>query len=299
MQSAFAAYVMATAVVIVWGTTFVSTKVLLHDLSPAAIMFYRYLLAYLALLIVYPRFHRPFGFRRELLFAGAGFFGGTLYFLAENYALQFSLASNVGLLLSASPMITALTARLLTREPLTRNLGVGFVVAFAGTFCIIFNGHFVLKLNPLGDMLAIAASVAWALYSILIKKIDPSINSLYCTRKIFFYSILTMLPVLQLTDFRWDWSTISRPAVAANLIYLGVLSSSVCFLIWTKVIWKLGPVRANNFIYLIPLVTLITSVLVLHEPLTLFALLGGGLIVSGVYVASVPRLTLPVSKRAD
>ena len=190
-------YIIAVAVITVWSTTFVSTKILLRSLSPEEIMFYRHVLAYLVLLAAYPHRHPSGGFREELLFAGAGIFGSTLYFLTENYALKYSMASNVGLLLATTPMLTAIVARFLTTgEPFNRQLAAGFCIAFLGVFLVIFNGHFILKLHPIGDFLAIAAALSWAFYSTLVKKIGNRYNGIYITRKIFFYAIVTMLPVL-------------------------------------------------------------------------------------------------------
>ena len=287
MQSKLTCYGIAIAVITVWSTTFVSTKVLLRSLSPEEIMFYRHVLAYLVLLVAYPHRHPSGGLREELLFAGAGIFGSTLYFLTENYALKYSLASNVGLILATTPMLTAVVARFLTTgEPFNRQLAAGFCIAFLGVFLVIFNGHFVLKLHPLGDMLALAAGLSWAFYSTLVKKIGTRYNGIYITRKIFFYAILTMLPVLALGDFRYDFARLGKPEVYLNLLFLGVIASSLCFLVWSKIIWKIGPVAVNNFIYLMPLITMLAAWLLLDEHVTLMALLGGGVILAGVYLST-------------
>lgn len=287
MQSLFGCYAIATAVITVWSTTFVSTKVLLRSLSPEEIMFYRHILAYVVLLAAYPRTHRPGGLREELLFAGAGIFGSTLYFLAENYALKYSLASNVGLILATTPMLTAIVARFLTTgEPFNRQLAVGFCIAFVGVFLVIFNGQFVLKLHPIGDFLALVAALSWACYSTLIKKIGTRYNSLFITRKIFFYAIVTMIPVLAFGDSHWDFTRFMKPEVYLNLLFLGAVASSLCFLIWSKIIWRIGPVAVNNFIYLMPLITMLACWLLLDEQITPVAIIGGGIILGGVYISS-------------
>lgn len=297
LQNKIVCYLVAVAVIVVWSVTFVSTKVLLRTLSPEEIVFYRYLLAYTALLIAYPKFHRSAGWREELLFVGAGVFGGTLYFMTENYALKFSMASNVGLLVATSPMLTALAARLLTAEArFSRGLLTGFGVAFAGAFLVIFNGHFILKLSPLGDALALMAAASWALYSILVQKIGTRYSGVYITRKVFFYSLLTMAPVLAWGDFRWDLAPLWQASVMLNLLFLGIVASSVCFLLWSKVIWRLGAVTVNNFIYLVPLVTMLAAALVLGETITPIALIGGLLILAGVYMAVSGRV--PGRRRA-
>lgn len=279
-------YVIAMVVIFIWSTTYVSTKVLLKSLTPVEIMFYRYLIAYSILFIAYPKRHKIAGLKEEIFFLSAGIFGGTLYFLTENYALKYSLASNVGLLISTAPILTAVTAHFFTKsEKFNKNLGLGFLVAILGVFLIVFNGRFILRLNPLGDCLAIASALSWSVYSILVKKIGNRYHSVYVTRKIFFYSIVTMLPTLFIADFRWQISVLYSFKVIANLLYLGIFASSLCFLLWSKVIWNLGAVKANNFIYLVPLITMISSVIVLSEKITLFAVFGGLLILAGVYIS--------------
>lgn len=279
-------YFVAVFVIFIWSITFISTKVLLKNLNPIEIMFYRYVIAYLTLIIAYPKIHKSSGLREELLFIGAGLFGGTFYFLAENYALKFSLASNVGLLVTAAPLLTAIMAHIFMKEEkVNKRWYFGALIAFIGVFLVMFNGSFVLKLNPIGDFLAILAAFSWAVYSILIKVIGAKYNGIYITRKIFFYSILTMIPALLLTDFRWDNYILFNKSIVFNILFLGVLASSICFVLWNKVILHIGAVKSNNFIYLIPVVTMISSAIILNEAIKPITVIGGILIIFGVYVS--------------
>ena len=87
-------------------------------------------------------------------------------------------------------------------------------------------------------------------------------------------------------DFRWKISILNDIVVLSNLVFLGVLASSVCFLLWSEVIWRIGPVAVNNFIYLVPFFTMLASAAVLDEPITIYAAAGGVLILFGVYLSS-------------
>ena len=279
-------YFIAVFVVFIWSITFISTKVLLKSLSPIEIMFYRYVIAYITLIIVYPKIHKSSGLKEELLFLGSGLFGGTIYFLAENYALKFSLASNVGLLVAAAPLLTAITAYLFMKEEkVNRRWYLGALVAFLGVFLVMFNGKFILKLNPIGDFLAILAALSWAIYSLIIKAIGAKYSGIYITRKVFFYSILTMIPVLFVTDFKWNNEILFDKSIIFNILFLGILASSICFVLWNKVILKIGAIKSNNFIYLIPLITMISSAIMLDEPIKLISVIGGLLIIFGVYIS--------------
>ena len=279
-------YAIAMIVTIIWGITFISTKTLLNDLSPAEIMFCRYIIAYISLMIVYPKFHKSTDWKEEILFLLAGFFGGTVYFLTENYALKFTLASNVGLLVASAPLLTAIvTSIFIKEEKVEKSWYTGALIALLGVGLVVFNGQFVLELNPLGDFLAIAAAAAWAVYSIIIRKIGHTHNSVYITRKTFFYSIITMIPALYLTKSNLKLDILIKPEIMFNLLFLGVIASAVCFVAWTKVITKIGAVKANNFIYLIPFVTMISSAVMLKENIKIIAVMGGVLIILGVYIS--------------
>ena len=189
---------LAIAAVVIWGTTFVSTKVLLTEgLSPAAIMFLRFLIAYAVLRTVCPRNERPVRFKDELMFAAAGITGGSMYFLTENMALQITLVSNVALLLTTSPIMTVLLSRLFFRrtEPFGRPVVLGMLVALAGVALVVYNGNFILQICPWGDLLTLTAALMWAFYNIVLKKIDRRYTTLEITRKVFFYGLATLLPV--------------------------------------------------------------------------------------------------------
>ena len=270
----------------IWGTTFVSTKVLLGNFTPVEILFYRFLIGYFALFLLYPRTHKIKGPKEELLFFGLGLSGVSLYFLLENTALQFTLATNVGLLSGTVPILTAIVSHFFTTdEKFSRKLFGGFLVAIAGTAMVIFNAEVVLKLNPLGDFLALMAPIAWAIYSVLLKKLDHSYNPIFVTRKTFFYGLLTVIPImiLQGADFI-PKKTISLQLVL-NIGFLGLVASALCFVTWNKAVGIIGTIKASNYIYLVPMISMVTSILVLNEKVTSLAVAGGLLILTGVYIS--------------
>lgn len=216
-------HVLTLMTIIIWGTTFVSTKVLLEAFTPIEILFFRFTLGYLSLWAIYPRKGTYGTLRQELLFAAAGLCGVTLYFLLENIALTYTFASNVGVIISIAPFFTAFLANwLLDGEPLRKRFFVGFAAALTGIILIGLNGNFVLKLNPVGDILATLAAVVWACYSILMKKIGAfRMNMVFCTRKVFFYGLLFMLPALFIFDCRLGLERFASPVNTLNLLYLG------------------------------------------------------------------------------
>ena len=252
-------HIAALLTILIWGTTFVSTKVLLQDFTPVTVLFTRFVIGYAFLWCLKPRWMPFSGWKKEFLFAGAGLTGVTLYFLLENIALTYTLASNVGIIVAVVPFFTALLAHFLIKgERFTPRFFLGFVAAFSGIFLIMANGAFVLELNPAGDLLALGAAFVWAVYSILMKKIGVNTsNMVTCTRRIFFYGIVMMVPALFLLPVNFDWDLFIRPVNAANLLYLGFFASALCFLAWSRVVEVLGAVKSSVYIYMVPVLSLI------------------------------------------
>lgn len=277
-------YIAAFLIVVIWGCTFVQTKVLINSgLRPDEIFTLRFVIAYLLML--------PFSWRR--LFLGSvkdevtafllGLFGGSLYFIVENYALAFGYCSNVSLIVCLTPLVTALIVGWrYPAERLGKAGAVGSVVAMAGMALVVFNGNFVLKLSPLGDMLALAACLCWALYSLLIKHLGARYDNMLITRKVFGYGLLTIIPLLYWRGMNIDIVIAGGVQVWGNIIFLGVVASMLCFLGWNWCLARLGTVRATNFLYLNPVVAIVSSALVLGERVTWIAISGAALILAGL-----------------
>lgn len=278
-------HILALVTIAVWGTTFVSTKVLLaHGLTPPEIMFYRFIIAY-ALTWIFARKLWADTWKDELLLAVAGFTGGTLYFLAENTAIDYSITSNVALVVCVTPVLTALLTSLCYKERITARLVVGSVVSLLGVGFVVLNGT-VLQIHPLGDALALVAAFAWAVYSVVVRRFDGRYTIWFVTRKVFFYGIVTMIPLIAAgMGGGLHLERLTIPIVAGNVLFLSVVASMLCFYSWNLVLEKLGTVRASNYMYTQPLVSLACSVAVLGEPITHIALLGTAFILVGIYVA--------------
>ncbi len=283
-QTAWAGHGAALLTILIWGTTFISTKVLLTSFQPVEILFLRFVLGFLALCLIYPRRLQLGERRQELWFAAAGLCGVTLYYLLENIALTYTLASNVGVLVSVSPVFTALFSHfLLRREKLRPAFFAGLAVALAGVVLLSYNGSAVLKLDPRGDVLALLAAAIWSAYSLITRHISsfgyPVVQT---TRRIFAYGLVFMLPALLIFGFRPSLAAVLEPVNLLNLVYLGLGACALCFVTWNFAVGKLGAVKTSTYIYLVPVVTLATSALVLGEPVTPLSAVGAALTVAGL-----------------
>lgn len=287
-------HLLAFFTVFIWGTTFISTKVLLRSFSPIEILFYRFLIGYFTLWLFCPRPLHLESCTQEKYFAAAGLCGITLYYLFENIALSYSLASSVGVIVSIAPFFTALLAHFfLDGEPLRPHFILGFISAIIGIILISWNGSAVFKLNPIGDILAVFAAFVWAIYSILGRKISAfGYNTIQTTRRTFLYGLLFMLPTLALFRMPFHFESFLQPIPFANLAYLAFGASAICFVTWNLAVRTLGAVKTCVYIYMTPVISVIGSALILHERITPLTIIGTILTLTGLLI-SEKRASIP------
>lgn len=273
-----------------WGTSFLATKILMVDggFTPVEVFIYRFAAAYLFLLIFTFRKILADNWKDELQLLVCGMCAGSLYFITENYALQNTSTGNVSLLASISPIFTTVLMSVIYKVRMQGAVIIGSIVAFIGVGCIIFSTGEGFEIHPKGDILALTAALSWAVYSIAVKRLTPLYTSLFITRKLFFYGVLTALPLFfaqqaplhvgELFDF-------SQPQFGLNFLFLVLMCSVSAYLIWNEVQKVLGPVTSNNYLYVQPLVTMVAAYFVLGEQIYLLGYVGCILIVGGLVVS--------------
>ena len=286
-NSDFWYHVAAFAMILVWGISFLNTRVLLDaGLTPTEIFVARFTIAYLSLLVICRFKVRYTGWRDELLFVVCGVAGGSAYFIAENTALELTLISDVAVLVSTAPLTTALMGALFYRdERITWLTFVGMLIAFVGSVMLALKDGFVWGDSVLGDLLAVLAAFVWAFYSMALKKLNRTYTTLFITRKLFFYGILSALPLLVLEGNHLDWNIVKQPEVWGNLLYLGLICSLAAYFIWGITVKRIGAVRASNYFYLSPIISMIAAAIWFGERTNAIAYIGCVLILAGVIMA--------------
>ena len=291
-------HLLTLAVVAVWGVTFVSTKVLIGaGMHPVAIFFVRFMLAYAGIWLYIALSRQPaklwYGGKEELVFLLLGVSGGSLYFLTENLALAYTQATNVAFLVCSAPLFTAIFTLIYRRfgkgrfvdglEPVRLGwpLVGGTVLALAGMAMVVFDGA-RLQLSAQGDLLAIAAALCWAVYSLFMSQMTRDHGTVTATRKVFFYGLLTILPFLGGYKDSFAPAILGQTAVWFNLLFLGLVASLLCFILWNLAMDKLGNVTTTNYVYLNPVFTLLSAMALLGERMTLLAGIGCAAILAGV-----------------
>ncbi len=280
-------------VVAIWGSTFVFTKMLLlAGLTPAQIFTLRFIIAYV-LLLGYSLFTHRFllfssSWRDELLMFALGVTGGSLYFLTENSAMNYTTTTNTSLIVSLSPLIaTFLISLFYQSQRLNRVQSAGSLMAALGVVIVVLNGRFVLHLSPIGDSLAFSAALCWGFYSLLMIPANLRYDTLFITRKVFVYGLLSMIPYYlwkpeETVIFTASVLSVLDLPVLLNLLFLGCVASMLCFLAWNWVLKKLGAVIATNYVYFNPVTTILFAWAVLSEQITVYFLLGTVLILLGM-----------------
>lgn len=272
---------------IAWGISFISTKVLLNNgLSPVEIYIYRFALAYLFVFIICPKPFFSHSLKDELKFILLGLCGGSIYFIAENTAVNYTLVTNVSLIVATAPLLASLLIGLVYKDDKpSGGFLIGSMLAFLGVALVIFNSSLELKVMPLGDMLSFLAALAWAFYSILLKPLNAVYSTWFITRKTFFYGVITALPYLAIEPRLVSFDVFLRPEVWGNLVFLGAFASLVAYLVWGASIKHLGVMKASNYLYLSPVVTLVASALILNEHVTWIGYTGCAIIFIGVILS--------------
>ena len=297
-------------VILVWGMTFANTRALLDDFSPLEILLLRFTLAWAVLKTIEragegkERAVRRIPWRDEVVFAAMGLTGIALYQFLENCAIGYTNASNVAILVSFGPILTALLARFFTQD---RSLSLRFVagtaIAIAGVVLVSVDGVVNIHLHPAGDAMAFGAMVSWAGYSVLMdfanRRDYPQVMVM---RKAFFWALVLLTPFavwgatengayaldgfLRVSlDARLNALRFSDVMNWLNLGFLGVLASALCFVMWNRACRSLGVVRTSVSLYLTPIVGALFAMLFLGEHVTLMGALGGTVIVAGVALA--------------
>lgn len=283
------AHAAATWTAVVWGVTFVASSVLLEVLTAAQLVLVRFTLSYAVLwLLSIGRKSPKITFKNELRFFLLGFFGVSGYQLLENSALKHTTASNVGIIIAAAPIFTAILAHIFTKdEKIRAGLIIGSLAAFAGVALVSFNGTVVLKLSPLGDCIALCAALSWAIYGIILKGLVGEVDPVTLTRRVMFYGVLLSVPAVAFEHEPLQLSALLDVRMLVSLTILALLGSAVCYVTWNYATKTLGTVITTNYIYVSPFITMVAAYFVLGDTITPMGFIGAVLIIAGVVIASL------------
>jgi drug/metabolite transporter (DMT)-like permease len=268
----------------IWGSTFVVTKEVIAELPPFALAFARVAVGALALAplaLMRRRRESQLPWRAFVLLS---FVGVAFYYIAFNFALQYTSAVQGALVQSSIPAAAALVAVLWLREEasVVRWLGIGLSI---GGVLIVFSGGAASGASDalLGNALMFATVLAWGLYTSMAKRV-ASIDAMVTTAAIMAIGAAMLAPIAAYELRHTGWPAMSLKAWA-GLVYLGAGASGFAYVMYNDALKHMDASQAGAYTNLIPVVGVITGVVLLDEPLTLRAFIGGTIVMLGVWVA--------------
>lgn len=273
------------AAVVIWGWTFVATKVCLAHMSPLQLVAGRFVLAAPTLLLVARLRGAPLRLppRTPLLVAAVAVF--SAHYLVQTWALEHTTATNTGWIIAVNPLTIAVLAALTLREPVPRSMRLGIGLASAGIVLLVSRGNLSSLdwLRSLGDWLALVSTFTWAAYTVLTRDLsralDPAVVALTMTLPLAALGLVFPLLPLRYTP----WTELPAEAVAA-LLFLALFGVALAQWFWQAGIARLGAARAGLYLYVEPLATTALAVPYLGEPFGWVAAGGGLVVLLGVFV---------------
>lgn len=271
--------------VIIWGWTFVATKVVLAYVSPVELLGLRLLLALpvLASVLLAKRIRLRFTSRDTGRIA-LGSLIITVHFLVQITGLQYTSATNTGWIISITPLVLAVLSYFILKERLGIREITGIAIATIGILLLVSRGDITSLdwLSSVGDWLVLASAHTWALYTIATRDLSRSRNPLALTFAVLAPSGMLVLGYMVFTS---NWQTFLHlpfDAVVA-LLFLGVLGLAIAHWFWQEGVADIGAARAGIFLYLEPVSTTALAVPYLGEEFTWATALGGLAVLVGVY----------------
>lgn len=285
MKDVKKAHFLAIVLMILWGMSYLSIKVVVHEIHPVLSAFYRFLIASI-ILFIYLKIRYP---EEKVLkedkvkMALGGLFGICMYFLFENYAVYFTTASNVAIIISSIPVFTLIAHRIIFKEKINMIKAVGAFFSIIGIGIIIFSKGKVslFSKGTIGDLMGMGAALCWVTYTVVISKLKGNYRSIVITTYQTIWGCIFLSPSI----FIFKHSIPSVKAIA-NLLYLSFFCTCIGYAIYIYCQNKLGATVITTYINLQPIVSIISAKILLNENITPMQILGSTIIITGLFLAS-------------
>ena len=279
-------FLMLSAVVFLWGSSFTLLKLGLEEISPINLAFLRFLLV-LPFFIAFTYIQDKQAFDKSIfrdwkILLTLGLTGVTLYHVFQNFGLRLTTASNSSLIISANPVFITLLDHFYLKEEITWKRIFGMTLAFLGIILII--GPSRLTFDPMGvigDLLSLGAGLSWAFYSVLGKKILSNYGAQRVTMFSMIFGTLFLFPILLVSE---------KPALPTSiwlwflLLILSLLCSGMAYLFWYEALEDVSPTKVGVFLFFLPVVSVSVAHLVLLESLDVSFAIGALFVMLGVII---------------
>lgn len=280
------AHILAILLMVMWGISYLSIKVVVNEVEPTLCAFYRFLIAsiilYILLKVKYPE--EKVLKEDKLKMALGGLLGVAVYFFFENYSVAFTSAANVSILISSIPVFTLISQRIIFKEKLTLFKFMGALLSVIGIVIVVASKDRVnlFSSGTLGDLMALGAALTWVLYNIVTSKFKGNYKSITITAYQAIWGTIFLSPSLILGK-----PAVPSPLAIANILYLAVFCSFIAYVIYIYCLKVLGATVITTYINLQPIVSLIAAALILKEHITIWQVVGSIIIINGVFLVNL------------
>lgn len=280
------AHLLAIFLMLMWGVSYLSIKVVVDEVEPTLCAFYRFFIASIILYILLKKKYPEQKVLKEdkMKMALGGILGVSVYFFFENYSVAFTSASNVSILISSIPVFTLISQRIVFKERLTAFKSLGAVLSVVGIIIVVASKDRVslFSTGTLGDLMALGAALTWVLYNIVTSKFKGNYKSITITTYQAIWGTIFLSPSIFFSKL-----TIPSPIAIANILYLAIFCSFIAYIVYIYCLRELGATVITTYINLQPIISLIAAAVILKESITLWQVIGSAIIISGVFFVNM------------
>lgn len=272
---------------IMWGVSYLFTKVAVNDIPPMTLALFRFIIAYLILFPAARKSKVKLMGKAHFYAAMSGLSGIMLYFFFENNGLKFTSPSDASLIVSSAPILTMIVFDIWKKKfDLLEYLGSA--VAFLGIFFVIYGGQFSEGSSVKGNILAFGAAASWAVYTYFFEKISS--GSIKATTETILWGMLFIAPLSLLEIFSGKYQLVFSSSAISGILYLGIFASAVGYFMWGEGIRLWGGKAATLWVYTIPIFTVLSDILFFRNIPSIYFYVGAALAAIGMIITAARQL---------
>lgn len=267
----------------IWGGMYVVVKVVVAVIPPLELVWMRYVVAIVALLVIGLLTKQKWKIEKRylLLIIAIGIIGNTISIVAQETGTMLSTAQMGAIITASTPAFMVIFARIILKESLTIKKGLSVFLATAGVVLIVGIGNMSMS-NTLGGVSLVIAALTWALMSVLVKRVPSDYSQIVVTTYATFVALIVLTPFVLPRLHAINFSELAHPTIWGGLLYLGVVSTAGGFLLWNRGLQMLNASSGGIFFFFQPVVGTLLGWLLLGEKIGIMFWIGSFLIFIGV-----------------
>ncbi len=267
----------------IWGGMYVVVKVVVAVIPPLELVWMRYMVAILALLLIGLLTKQKWRIEKRyiLLIIAIGIIGNTISIVAQETGTMLSTAQMGAIITSSTPAFIVIFARLILKERLTIKKAISVCLATVGVVLIVGIGNMSVS-NTLGGVSLVIAALTWALMSVLVKRVPSDYSQIVVTTYATLVALVLLTPFVLPRLSAINFSELTHPTIWGGLLYLGVISTAGGFLLWNRGLQMLNASSGGIYFFFQPVVGTLLGWLLLGERIGIMFWIGSFLILIGV-----------------